>query len=160
MLGCGSLSPSICKLAATRTQNKKHQSYEFTEDKYITNFYYFDPDDTAFVDNFLNDSAIFTDHLAHQTARHLNRFFAVLEHRPGTAHRLVRFAVNFERARVLLQINVDDTVQFSGRLYVGTVRTDRQSHQIVFDTKLVRITDVEKKECFQMVFQNKQNPLN
>ena len=35
---------------------------------------------TTFIDNFLNDSAIFTNNLSYQSSGYLNTFFAILKH--------------------------------------------------------------------------------
>lgn len=131
MLGCGSLSPSIC--------NAQQGITKFTAVAAGTNFDYFDPHDAALIDNLLNQPTVFTDRLADQTARHLHRLLAVLEHQARLAHRLARLAKDLERARVLLQLDVGHAVQFARRLDVNAVRPNRQPHQVFFDAELVRV---------------------
>ena len=63
--------------------------------------------------------------------------FSVLEHEPGLADCVLGLASDPELARVLQDLNVDDTLNLASLLDVGAVSTDGKAHQVLPDCELV-----------------------
>jgi len=95
----------------------------------------FHTNNVALVDNLLDNSTVLSDDFADQTARHLNRFFAILEHTTSFSHALFRISVDAKCTRVLHYFDVGNTVDFTCLMDISAVSSDRQAHQILPNCK-------------------------